>query len=113
MQTSAVDLNCRIPNNVGLADDPKVRRALERWQPRYLEWWRDMGPSDFATSDIYLRTAISVESGGWANYDYVRMPDYRWGIFLTPRQREAIIHVGDDTGRTAWRVLSAPTAPTP
>ncbi len=103
ISTGTVDLNCLIPNNVGLADDPKVRRALERWQPKYIEWWRDMGPSDFDTNDVYLRTAISVESGGWANYDYVRMPEYRWGIFLTPRQREALIHVGDDTGKSAWR----------
>jgi benzoyl-CoA 2,3-dioxygenase component B len=69
MHTSTVDLNAKIPNNVGLADDPKVRRALEHWQPAYLDWWREMGPSDFAEQQIWLRTAISVETGGWANWD--------------------------------------------
>ncbi len=39
--------------------------------------------------DVYLRTAISVEPKGWAHFDYVKMPDYRWGIFLTPAGAEA------------------------
>ena len=102
MTVPSVDLNAKIPNNVGLADDPKVRRALEHWQPKYLDWWREMGPSDFAENEIYLRTAISVDTDGWAHYDHVRMPDYRWGIFLTPRQQEMMIHVGDETGKPAW-----------
>ncbi|MCB9569218.1 MAG: benzoyl-CoA 2,3-epoxidase subunit BoxB [Myxococcales bacterium] len=102
MSIPSVDLNAKIPNNVGLADDPKVRRALEHWQPKYLEWWRDMGPSDFAEDQVYLRTAISVDTDGWAHYDHVKMPDYRWGIFLTPRDREMLIHVGDETGKPAW-----------
>jgi benzoyl-CoA 2,3-dioxygenase component B len=97
-----VDLDCRIPNNVGLADDPKVRRALESWQPKYLDWWHEMGPTDFEPNDVWLRTAISVEADGWAHYDYVKMPDYRWGIFLTPREQEAMIHVGDLTGTPVW-----------
>ncbi|MEZ4385630.1 MAG: benzoyl-CoA 2,3-epoxidase subunit BoxB [Nannocystaceae bacterium] len=102
MTVPSVDLNAKIPNNVGLADDPKVRRALEHWQPKYLDWWREMGPSDFAENEIYLRTAISVDTDGWAHYDHVRMPDYRWGIFLTPRERDMMIHVGDETGKPAW-----------
>ncbi|EDM74929.1 Benzoyl-CoA oxygenase component B (boxB) [Plesiocystis pacifica SIR-1] len=97
-----VDLNCRIPNNVGLADDPKVRRALERWQPKYLQWWHEMGPTEYEPNEVWLRTAISVDSGGWANYDYVRMPEYRWGIFLTPREEQAVIRAGDMSGAPAW-----------
>jgi len=102
MSVPSVDLNATIPNNVGLADDPKVRRALEHWQPRYLEWWRDMGPTDFSEREVYLRTAVSVEPGGWAHWDRVRMPDYRWGVFLTPHAQAATIHVGDETGAPAW-----------
>ncbi len=101
-QACTVDLNDKIPNNVGLADDPKVRRALLHWQPKYLEWWQEMGPTDFSPNDIYLRTAVSVESGGWANYDYVKMPDYRWGIFLSPRHRESLIRAGDHAGEKSW-----------
>ncbi len=102
MALASVELDTKIPNNVGLSDDPKLRRALEHWQPKYLEWWHEMGPTDFETKDVWLRTAVSVDDHGWANWDYVKMPDYRWGIFLTPRTEQALIHVGDHTGKPAW-----------
>ena len=76
-----VSLNEKIPNNVNLSDDRKLQRALEAWQPQFIDWWMEMGPAGYQQDDIYLRTAVSVESGGWANYDYVKMPDYRWGHF--------------------------------
>ncbi len=99
---TAVDLNARIPNNVGLADDPKVRRALEHWQPKYLDWWREMGPTSFAGHDVWLRTAIDVGADGWAHFDYVKMPDYRWGVFLSPADRDAYVRAGDMAGSPAW-----------
>ncbi len=37
----------RIPNNVNLADDRRLRRALEAWQPGFLQWWGEMGPETF------------------------------------------------------------------
>ena len=91
-----------IPNNVDLSSDRRLQRALERWQPSYLEWWNDMGPEGFQAKDIYLRTAISVESGGWAHFDYVKMPDYRWGIFLEPLDPNRTIHFGDHIGEPVW-----------
>ena len=100
---SNVDLNAKIPNNVGLADDRRLCRALEHWLPLYMEWWNDMGPAGFQTKDIYLRTAISVEAGGWANFDYVKMPDYRWGIFLSPKNDDRTIGFGDHFGKPAWQ----------
>jgi len=54
----------RIPNNVDLGANRTLQRALEHWQPAFLDWWRDMGPSDFQTSDVYLRTATSVDAKG-------------------------------------------------
>jgi len=101
----SVDLEAKIPNNVDLANDTKLRRALEHWQPHYLEWWMDMGPSDFKTDDIYLRTAIGVGKGGWANFGYVKMPDYRWGIFLAEAEKDRKIHFGDPVGQPAWQVV--------
>lgn len=102
--SNAVDLDSKIPNNVGLSDDPKLKRALERWLPNYLEWWNDMGPTDFADKPVYLRTAVSVGNDGWAHYDHVKMPDYRWGIFLTPRKEEdSTIRCGDDLGAPSWQ----------
>lgn len=102
MVSTSVDLDAKIPNNVGLKDDVKLRRALEQWLPNYLEWWNDMGPSDFADKPVYLRTAVSVDTQGWANYQYVRMPEYRWGIFLNPRTNPTHIRCGDDTGNPSW-----------
>src|SRR5215468_7191608 len=95
----------RIPNNVGLSSNKKLQRALEHWQPKYLEWWRDMGPSDFAEDQIYLLTAIGVGKGGWANFGYVKMPDYRWGIFLAEQQSERKIAFGDPAGSPVWQAI--------
>lgn len=105
--TSAVDLEAKIPNNVGLKDDPVIRRALESWLPAYLEWWRDMGPSDFRENDIYLRTAVGVGRGGWANFSHVKMPDYRWGIFLAEPETEGErkIKFGDAMGQAVWNQI--------
>lgn len=102
---SAVDRNEKIPNNVELASDRRLQKALERWLPMYIEWWHDMGPSGFQTNDIYLRTATSIEPGGWAQFDYVQMPDYRWGIFLVPHSEDRTIGFGDHFGKPAWREI--------
>jgi benzoyl-CoA 2,3-dioxygenase component B len=93
----------RIPNNVDLSGDRRLQRALEAWQPSYLQWWREMGPSGFQEDLVYLRTAISVDSDGWANFDYVKMPDYRWGIFLADPEKDRTIGFGDDLGRPVWQ----------
>ena len=95
------ELFAKIPNNVHLSDDKKLQKALEAWQPNFLEWWRAMGPEGFQEDRIYLRTAVSVEAGGWAHFDYVKMPDYRWGIFLAPRTAETIAF-GDHIGQPSW-----------
>jgi benzoyl-CoA 2,3-dioxygenase component B len=94
--------NDRIPNNVDLARDPRLQRALEKWQPDFISWWRDMGPEGFMAANIYLRTAISVDSEGWAFYDHVVMPQYRWGIFLAPPQKDRTIGFGDEMGQPVW-----------
>lgn len=93
----------RIPNNVQLSSDKRLLRALEHWLPNYMEWWRDMGPEGFQADDVYLRTAISVEPGGWAHFDYVKMPDYRWGIFLAPPVHDRRVGFGDHFGQPVWQ----------
>lgn len=92
----------KIPNNVDLSSDRRLQRALEKWQPKFLEWWMEMGPDGFQANDVYLRTAVSVEPSGWAHFDYVRMPEYRWGIFLEPRQAGRLHHFGDFAGQPVW-----------
>lgn len=100
---SSIDYNERIPNNVHLSDDKRLQRALEKWQPAYLDWWREMGPSGWQEKDVYLRTAVSVDKGGWAHFDYVEMPDYRWGIFLADAEPDRKIPFGDHYGQDAWQ----------
>ena len=100
---SSIDLNARIPNNVNLVDDRALQRALEHWQPAFLDWWKDMGPTDFLASDVYLRTATGVDAAGWATYGSVKMPDYRWGIFLADREEQRKIGFGDHIGEDVWQ----------
>ena len=97
-----VDLSAKIPNNVDLDGDPRLRRALEAWQPKYVDWWKEVGPSGFQTKEIYLRTAVDVGAKGWANFDYVRMPEYRWGIFLSDPSPDRRIGFGDHADDNVW-----------
>jgi benzoyl-CoA 2,3-dioxygenase component B len=99
----SINYSERIPNNVNLANDRTLQRALEHWQPRFLDWWREMGPNAFSSADVYLRTATGVDAQGWATYGAVRMPDYRWGIFLAEPVPERTIGFGDNYGQPAWQ----------
>ena len=100
---STINYSEKIPNNVNLAEDRTLQRALEQWQPNYLKWWSEVGPEGSTSFDVYLRTAISVDPSGWAQFDYVKMPDYRWGIFLNPAEKDRKIHFGDHLGEDAWQ----------
>jgi benzoyl-CoA 2,3-dioxygenase component B len=98
-----VDYSEKIPNNVNLTDDRRVLKALEGWHPGYLDWWKDMGPDGFQESLCYLRTAVSVDPKGWAKFDYVRMPEYRWGILLAPAEDGRKVPFGQHFGEPAWQ----------
>jgi benzoyl-CoA 2,3-dioxygenase component B len=99
----SINYSEKIPNNVNLANDKTLQRALEHWQPRFLTWWHEMGPTDFEKADVYLRTAVSVDAEGWAQYGAVKMPDYRWGIFLADAVPNRAIGFGDAMGEPAWQ----------
>lgn len=101
--TTAIDYVSRIPNNVNLAGDKRLQRALEQWQPGFLRWWQDLGPVGTGDLEVYLRTAVGVDAGGWAHWGYVKMPDYRWGIFLTPHDADRRIAFGVHKGEPAWQ----------
>jgi benzoyl-CoA 2,3-epoxidase subunit B len=102
---SKVDLSAAIPNNVDLKNDKRLQRALEKWQPGYIEWWKQMGPEGFQEDDIYLRTAISADREGWANFNYVKMPEYRWGIFLADPVPDRTVGFGDHYGEPAFKTV--------
>ena len=93
----------KIPNNVDLSTDLSLQRALEHWQPKFKNWWTEMGPEGFQASDVYLRTATSVDADGWATYGKVKMPEYRWGIFLNDKVQDRKIHFGDNIGEPVWQ----------
>ncbi len=104
MQSSmAVNYDTLIPNNVDLASDRRVLKALEQWHPGYIDWWKTMGPEGFQEASVYLRTAVSVESSGWAKFGYVKMPEYRWGILLAPQEENRAIPFGQHKGEPAWQ----------
>ena len=98
-----IDYNNSIPNNVNLAEDRRLQRALDHWHPAFLDWWRSCGPQLFKQDQVYLRTAVSSAADGWANFGYVRMADYRWGIFLSDRDPNRVIPAGDDAGKPVWQ----------
>src|SRR5256714_253864 len=103
MNIMNVDYTTKIPNNVNLSEDRQVLKALEGWHPGYMDWWSDMGPEGFQQSLVYLRTAYSVDPRGWAKFDYVRMPEYRWGILLAPQEENRKIPFGQHYGEPAWQ----------
>ena len=100
-----VNYDTLIPNNVDLSSDRRVLKALEKWHPGYINWWQDMGPEGFQKSLVYLRTAVSVDPKGWAKFDYVKMPDYRWGVLLAPQVEDRRIPCGDHYGEPAWQEI--------
>jgi benzoyl-CoA 2,3-dioxygenase component B len=103
MSLTDVGYSSKIPNNVGLTEDRRILRALEGWHPGYLDWWRNMGPEGFQEAMVYLRTAVSVDAKGWAKFDYVRMPEYRWGILLAAAEEDRKIPFGRHYGEPAWQ----------
>ena len=100
---SSIDYSEKIPNNVNLSDDRRLQRALEKWQPAFLNWWGDMGPEASSDHEVYLRTAVDVSPKGWAQFDMVRMPEYRWGIFLADQEVDRKINFGIHKGEDVWQ----------
>ncbi len=45
---STINYSEKIPNNVNLSEDRTLQRALEHWQPNFIDWWHDMGPEGCA-----------------------------------------------------------------
>ena len=92
-----------IPNNVDLSSDRRVLKALEKWHPKYIDWWQGLIPQKFQNSMTYLRTAVSVDPKGWAKFGYVHMPEYRWGILLSPEVEGRTIPCGEHYGKPVWQ----------
>ena len=46
-QENLMQLHEKIPNNVNLSQDKRLAAGAGKWQPDYLKWWHEAGPSDF------------------------------------------------------------------
>jgi len=104
--SASVNYSELIPNNIDLASDRRLKRALESWHPKFMDWWKTRGPDQYQDKDVYLRTAVSVDKAGWAHFDYVKMPEYRWGIFLAENTGDdKRIGFGDHKGEKVWQAV--------
>lgn len=103
--TPTIEVNYadKIPNNVNLSEDRRLQRAMEKWQPEFIDWWKSMGPDGFQDAEVYLRTAVGADPKGWAVFDYVKMPEYRWGILLAAKEEGRVIPFGKHKGEPAWQ----------
>ena len=70
---------------------------------KMITWRRLLHQPDGALNhDIYLRMAVDVAAEGWAHFDYVKIPEYRWGIFVAPQVEGRTIGFGKHKGQAVW-----------
>src|ERR1035437_11007036 len=81
---AVIDLACPVPNNVGLNEKPGLRKSLDWFDVEFRKWWFDCGPAGIRDNEVYLRTPVGVDAGGWARYGFVPLSQYRWGVFPAP-----------------------------
>ena len=70
----SINYSEKIPNNVNLSEDRTLQRALEQWQPNYLEWWSDVGPD----GSVWVATSDGVRhfkrGGGFEDFKTTNSP---------------------------------------
>ena len=96
---STVDLEAKIPNNVGLRDNKRLLRALEHWQPAFLQWWKEMGPTQWIT-----HFAVSSKPGVITARPVARVPPGSSRL----RSRNAAMSSGP---AARWMAPSTPPPP--
>src|SRR5512134_2382340 len=82
---SLIDRNAVIPNNIGLESQPALAKTLAWFKGGYMKWWRECGPQGFDAAQCYLRMPVAADARGWASYEYVKLPEFRWGVFQADR----------------------------
>jgi benzoyl-CoA 2,3-dioxygenase component B len=91
--------------NVGLAEKPALRKSLEWFGVEFRKWWFDCGPAGIRDNEVYLRTPVGVDAGGWAQYGFVPLSQYRWGVFQAPAKPGRLALFGDIAGQPVWQAL--------
>ena len=102
---TTVDLACAIPNNVGLAEKPELKSSFDWFGAEFRKWWFECGPVGIRDNEVYLRTPTGVDAGGWAQYGFVPMSQYRWGVFQAHAKPGRLALFGDVAGRPVWQAL--------
>ena len=69
----------------------------------FLDWWKEMGPEASQDNDIYLRTAISVETSGWAQLRLREDAGLSLGHLPRASDPTASIGFGDHKGEPVWQ----------
>ncbi len=95
----AIDLQARSPTT---STWPTTASSSARWRsgsPTSSSggWRRARATSRTTTSTCAPPSASG--KGGWANFGHVKMPDYRWGIFLAEPEPERKIGFGEHARR--------------
>src|SRR6185295_9897722 len=78
---SLIDHKAAIPNNVGLDEGSALAQTLAGFKTDYMKWWRECGPQGFDAAECYLRLPVAADARGWATYEFVKLSDFRWGVF--------------------------------
>ena len=52
--STQVNYSDLIPNNVNLDSDRRLKRALESWHPKFMDWWKTYGPDQYQDKEVYL-----------------------------------------------------------
>ena len=94
----------KIPNNVNLSGNKRLQRALEHWQPNFIQWWKDMGPQGFQDyHQVYLRTAISVDPEGLGALRLREAAGLSLGHLPRRPGARSQIGFGDFFGQPVWQ----------
>jgi benzoyl-CoA 2,3-dioxygenase component B len=98
---SSIDRNDAIPNNVGLDPGSALAKTLAQFRGGYMKWWHECGPQGFDAADCYLRMPVAADARGWAAYEYVKLADFRWGVYQSQRVPERRALFGRLAGQPA------------
>ena len=91
-----------IPNNIHLSDNKKLARQLGHYQKQFSGWWKKAGPEEFLDKNMPLR--IPTGSGAasrWAETKFITPNDYKWGVFVSPREQKNV-EFGVHSGEKVW-----------
>ncbi len=105
----------KIPNNVELHEDRRLQRALESWQPNFLQLVGVDGPDAADRGRLPAHRGQRRPRGLGPLRPRARCSDYRWGIFLAEREHDRRIALRRAQGRAglaegARRVPRGPAA---